>query len=163
LIRNARNLFPNSLSGQAVMEGRLVAVLVLSVCGLCAACRPHGPPIDFWTHDDLKYYRDLAAQVEASVELCDDSPDGGAVPPATLQNFHEQQPWDVSLQEAVHLALANSRVVRQLPPLQVPFQGGPAVPQPSDAVLRPMRLPRSTTPHSRRAAWRDRPWASRRP
>src|SRR5204863_2069216 len=64
--------------------------------------------------------------------------DATAVPsrPVTLQNFPEQQLWDVPLEEALRLALANSRIVRQLPLQQAPLQGGAVVPLSSDAVLR---------------------------
>ncbi len=111
----------------------VLAILLLAVAG---GCRPHLPPVDFWGHGDSDRYQELAAAAQAiPVEI---ESEVGAAPcrPVTLQNFHEQQLWDVPLEEALRLALANSRIVRQLLPQQAPLQGGPAVSPSSDGVLR---------------------------
>src|SRR5438552_19160280 len=115
---------------------RIFGILLLLLPAFATGCGSHLPPLDFWGHRDSDGYQKLAAatQVVPPETECDAT----AVPsrPVTLQNFPEQQLWDVPLEEALRLALANSRIVRQLPLQQAPLQGGAVVPLSSDAVLR---------------------------
>jgi outer membrane protein TolC len=120
------------MSGILRTTGKLIA-LVLAVA---SGCRPHLPPVDFWGHRDSDRYQQLAAAAQAAPVEIESEESAPACRPVTLQNFHEQQPWDMPLQEALRLALANSRVVRQLPPQQAPLQGGASVPPSNDGVLR---------------------------
>jgi outer membrane protein TolC len=62
-------------------------------------------------------YATLATQVEyPQVDACSATTDAGwaAVEPLTLANAGEQQYWNMSLEEAIHLTLENSKVLRDL-------------------------------------------------
>ena len=51
-------------------------------------------------------------------DLCDESSTDGSDlisgPPITISNFHEQEPWDLSLDECVLMALQGSKVMQRL-------------------------------------------------
>jgi outer membrane protein TolC len=112
----------------------LLAVCAAAVC-LGGGCHQH-PPVDFWCPRDCRHYEQMAAEVAAAEAPCERGFLAGSGPPATLRNIDEQQLWDLPLQEAVHIALGNSPIIRQLPPLIAPVQGGAAVPLATDATLR---------------------------
>ncbi len=46
---------------------------------------------------------------------CGDSdPLLSSLPPVTISNFHDQEPWELTVDECVHLALSNSKVMQKL-------------------------------------------------
>ena len=38
----------------------------------------------------------------------------GSLPPVTISNFHDQEAWELTIDECVHLALSNSKVLQKL-------------------------------------------------
>ncbi len=47
-------------------------------------------------------------------ELCTDGEDLMSPPPVTISQFHELEPWDMTLDQCVELTLANSKVMQKL-------------------------------------------------
>jgi len=79
---------------------------------LASGCKPI-QPFFLFEDGDLSHYKGVATEIEfpddqtpslAEVE--------GALPPLTLRNPETQKIWDLRLEEAVQIALANSKVVR---------------------------------------------------
>lgn len=92
---------------------RLSAVLLLVVGG-AVGCRPQQP---FYFHEDgdLSHYIGMATDIEyPDVDSCTLDEVDNAPPPLTLQNLEETEIWELTLEEAVHIALANSKVMRSL-------------------------------------------------
>jgi outer membrane protein TolC len=90
----------------AVLGGALVIV---------AGCRAR-QPFYFGEDGDLSHYVDKATTIaypDAETYSLDDV--NGATEPLTLENPDPDEIWEMTLQEAVHIALANSKVIRQLP------------------------------------------------
>lgn len=109
--------------------------LVLLVGWLIAAegCRLREPPPFTACSDEC--YAAVAAQVEyPEATACSASEDSwAAVEPLTLTSLEKLEYWDLSLHEAVHIALAESQVIRDLggavlqTPAQVETHWDPAV------------------------------------
>ncbi|MEX1231662.1 MAG: TolC family protein [Planctomycetaceae bacterium] len=62
---------------------------------------------------ELNYYRDVATQIEfpdVSQPLADSVQQ--ALPPRTIKEIATEDIWDMSLTEAIHIALSNSEVIR---------------------------------------------------
>ena len=67
---------------------------------------------------------DVYQQIETPVLSdcgCDDDCQCGesdpllsSLPPVTISNFHDQEPWELTVDECVHLALSNSKVLQKL-------------------------------------------------
>lgn len=92
---------------------RLSGVLLL-VVSVAAGCRPQ-QPFHFHEDGDLSHYVGMATDIDyPDVESCSLSEVENAPPPLTLQNLEETEVWELSLEEAVHIALANSKVMRSL-------------------------------------------------
>jgi hypothetical protein len=106
------------------MNGRVATFRALTAALLVAAlgCRPH-TPIDFWGPRDSALYAQLASRVETPPELYTETEAAYAGRPSTLQNLHEQVPWDLTLLDALRMALASSPIIRQLPQQAPPIQG----------------------------------------
>jgi len=102
--------------------------LMLAITGLLSsACQPT-QPFYFFEDGDLSHYRGFATDIEfPDVETCGLAEVEGAMPPLTLGNSEAHEIWDVTLEEAVHYTLVNSRVMRQI---------GGQVQTPSENLLR---------------------------
>ncbi|NLE39623.1 MAG: hypothetical protein GX621_16510, partial [Pirellulaceae bacterium] len=99
------------------MSRRSTLLPLLLVCvamALAGGCTPQQP---FYLGDDgdLSHYKGVATQMEVPDvdvrpldEVC------GATTPLTLASPGDMQMWDLCLEEAVHHALANSKVMRNL-------------------------------------------------
>lgn len=88
----------------------LVVALVLTLAG----CRPQQP---FYFHEDgdLSHYVGVATEIEyPDVDLSSLDEVDGAIPPLTLENAHPKEIVDLTLEEAVRIALENSKVMRNL-------------------------------------------------
>lgn len=96
------------------MSRRASKSLILLMCCvlLVTGCKPI-QPFFLFEDGDLSHYKGVATEIEfpddytptlAEVE--------GALPPLTLRNPETQQIWDLKLEEAVQIALANSTVIR---------------------------------------------------
>jgi outer membrane protein TolC len=77
-------------------------------------CTPSQP---FYFNDDgnLSHYKDVATEIEyPDVDTCGLTEVDRTLPPLTVEQIEQLQPWDLTLEECVQISLANSKVVRQL-------------------------------------------------
>ncbi len=105
--------------------GRHIRALVAVALVLAPACRQGR---EFYFHDDdqLTYYEGVATRIEyPDVATPANAEAAMTAPPRTLQDDAPTEFWDLSLAEATRIALANSKVMRDL---------GGAVVQAPDAV-----------------------------
>ena len=105
-----------------VLSGVAVAMVV--------GCQPQQP---FYFHEtgDMSHYRGVATEIEypdAKVESLGDV--AGATAPLTLSNPEPREIWDLTLEEAMHIALANAKVMKQLGAAAINNAGtsGPSAP-----------------------------------
>jgi outer membrane protein TolC len=89
-----------------MLQSACLALAAIAVTG----CQPTRT-FYFFERDDDSHYRGFATQI--------DYPDAEGhgvqtLPPPMLRNFEDYKFWDLSLEEAIHIALANSEVVRTL-------------------------------------------------
>ncbi len=88
--------------------------LVLSASLLATGCQPQ-QPFFFKEDGDLSHYLDVATEIEyPDVEEPSLDEVNCAKPPLTLKNTDNYEMWDLSLEEAMHITLCNSQVMRQL-------------------------------------------------
>ncbi len=81
---------------------------------LLSGCQPQQP---FYLHEDgdLSHYVEKATQIEyPDVEADTLDEVRGAAPPLTLSNSQVREYWDLKLEEAVGIALQNSKIIRSL-------------------------------------------------
>lgn len=93
---------------------RTFVAIVTCVATLATGCRPT-QPIYLFEDKDLSHYRTMATELEYPDAESDRIADvARAKDPLTLSNPEVQEIWDVSLEEAMKTALANSKVLRNL-------------------------------------------------
>lgn len=115
------------------MRRRLQWVWVWLTCAatLSSGCAPTQP---FFFHEDgdLSHYKDVATEIEFP-DVCQPplADAASSLAPLSIRNFDDLAPWELTLDEAVHTALANSKVIRQVNTSAI----SPVVPQP-DSILR---------------------------
>jgi outer membrane protein TolC len=112
-----------------------LAALVAAVAG----CRPQQP---FYFHDDgdLSHYIGQATEIEyPDVESCTLDEVSGAIRPLTLDNPDPTQTWELPLEEAVRIALENSKVLRNLG--GIAFGPGGAQGEPTVVTQQPELVP----------------------
>jgi outer membrane protein TolC len=88
----------------------ILASVVIVQCG----CRPQQP---FYLREDgdLSHYLDVATDIEyPDVQAATLDEVTQALPPYTLENVNFASYWDLTLEEALHTALCNSKVFRTL-------------------------------------------------
>jgi outer membrane protein TolC len=87
--------------------------LVLSGSVLATGCKPQQP---FYVKDgNLSHYLDVATEIDyPDVEEPRLDEVNCALPPLTLKNNENYTMWDLTLEEAVHITLCNSQVMRKL-------------------------------------------------
>ncbi len=93
----------------------------------------------FQSPDELEHYVDMATDLEAPlIEHHPLAEVTETLPPLTLEQVEQAEFWDISLQEAIRIALTNAKIVRQLNSRAAgfPTAGGPLVLPPPDGVLR---------------------------
>lgn len=113
------------------------ATLLLAVAG-CAPTQP----FYFFEKGDLSHYVGMATKLEApDVKTCSLAEVENTAEPYTLSNNHYEKVWDLPLEEAVHTALQNSKVLRTLG-ARFPSQGGTR-PQVGDAPSIILQTPQS--------------------
>lgn len=90
---------------------RLSIVLsLLAVVGI--GCRPQQPHYLF-EDGDLSHYVGVATQIEyPDVQTCSLDDVANELPPFTLDNSKPREIWDLTLQEAIQIALKNGKVMR---------------------------------------------------
>ncbi|MFH1264172.1 MAG: TolC family protein, partial [Planctomycetota bacterium] len=93
------------LTLRVVLVGALVATI---------GCAPQ-QPFYFFEDGDLSHYIETATEVEfPDVENPTLDDVTGAIPPLTLDNPEPTEVWELALEEAVKIALDNSKVIRSL-------------------------------------------------
>jgi outer membrane protein TolC len=93
---------------------RTHVALLTCITTLAAGCRPT-QPVYLFDDKDMSHYRGMAYGIEYPDEEGDRIPDvARAKDPLTLSNPEVTEIWDVSLEEAMRTALANSKVLRNL-------------------------------------------------
>ncbi len=91
-----------------------IAAFGFSVVLAASGCRPQ-QPFYFFEDGDLSHYIDRATEIEypdAEVPSLEDATQAHA--PLTVANANPEEYWDLSLQEAVRIGLANGKVFRVL-------------------------------------------------
>ncbi len=91
---------------------RTTRIFLVCLLAACAGCQPIQP---FYLHEDgdLSHYLDKATQPEAPDLHLTPLPEvENALTPFTLTNPEPREMWDLTLEEAVQIALANSKVIR---------------------------------------------------
>ena len=96
------------------MTRRVLTIWAVMVGALAAAsgCHPTNP-VYLFNDGDLSHYVDKATQIEypdAKTTMLADVEN--AEPPFTLENTDAREIWDLKLEEAVKMALANAKVMR---------------------------------------------------
>ena len=101
-----------------------------TILAMLVGCHPQQP---FYFHEsgDLSHYRGVATEIEypdAKVETLGDVT--GASAPLTLSNPDPREVWDLTLEEAMHIAVANAKVMKQIGAAAVNLAGttGPGAP-----------------------------------
>lgn len=98
------------MSRQLLLPGVLLAVVSIVATG----CRPQQPGYLF-EDGDLSHYVGVATQIEyPDVQPCSLDEVKGALPPLTLENSKPREIWDLTLEEAMRIALNNGNVIRSL-------------------------------------------------
>lgn len=90
-----------------------IHLLVMMALISSSGCR-NAREIYFGDDDWASYYRDVATEIEYPNVNQAAEEDDFALPPRSLWNHEPAEYWDLSLEEAVQLALANNRVMRDL-------------------------------------------------
>lgn len=89
----------------------VLVILVASLCGCLPQQPVYFPPGD----GDLSHYLGVATQIEyPDAEVSSLAEVEGAAPPFVLNGETPREHWDLSLEEAIQIALANSRVMKNL-------------------------------------------------
>jgi outer membrane protein TolC len=86
----------------------------VSVFAALTGCQPQ-EPFHFFDDGDLSHYVEVATDIDypdVQTESLEETTQSG--PPLTLENIDVDQMWELTLEEAVHSALANSKVMRSL-------------------------------------------------
>ncbi|MBX7167401.1 MAG: TolC family protein [Pirellulales bacterium] len=92
---------------------RNVAWLLVTVAFL-TGCHPVQPAYLF-EDGDLSHYKGVATEIEYPDDhTCTLAEVEGALPPLTLSNADAREIWDLRLEEAIQITLANSKVVRTI-------------------------------------------------
>ncbi len=91
---------------------------VLGATGACllailAGCANNPPKLHYIGDADLNYYKEAATQVEYPHVFSDTIGDAMATDqPRTIEDRRKDEIWDLTLEEALHLALENNAVIR---------------------------------------------------
>lgn len=116
-------------------------ITALAILLLAVGCAPT-QPFYFFEKGDLSHYVGMATKLESpDVKTCSLSEVENVAAPITLTNNHFDSVWDLPLQEAVHTALENSKIIRTLG-ARFASQGGTR-PQVGDAPSIILQTPQS--------------------
>ncbi|MBN1908396.1 MAG: TolC family protein [Pirellulales bacterium] len=90
---------------------RTVACLLVAAL---TGCSPQ-QPFYLFEDGDLSHYRGMATELEVpDVDMASSSEVEGAKPPISLTNPNFDEVWELSLEEAVKIGLANSKMIRTI-------------------------------------------------
>lgn len=96
-------------------RGVLCVWLALGLMGASGCTSQRKSALEF--SPDISPCQSLLQQIEYPDlvdESCTDGSELMAAPPVTISNFQEMVPWELTVEEAVELALANSKVMQKL-------------------------------------------------
>ncbi len=101
----------------------------LSCCGMLMAvmlwgCVSADKKLHYVGDADLQYYKDRTSEIEYT-NVCSNTPEEviNTDRPHSLKNREKDAIWDLSLQEAIQLALQNNRIIRTSANLNAPGAG----------------------------------------
>ena len=98
------------MSRHSLLRGVVLAMVAMAVTG----CRPQQPGYLF-EDGDLSHYVGVATQIEfPDVDVCSLDDAKKDMPPFTLENSKPKEIWDLKLEEATRIALANSKVLKEM-------------------------------------------------
>jgi outer membrane protein TolC len=101
------------LNGSAMStEVRITCAAVL--CVVLAGCG-QSRQYYFFKDEDLTHYRQVALEIETPAEPACHVPPGPTAPPINPETFEKMPLWDLRLEEAIAMAVGNSKIVRRLP------------------------------------------------
>jgi outer membrane protein TolC len=87
----------------------LAAAIVIAVVGGCSTAQP----ITYLGHSDLQYYKGLATKIDYPNRPDPDSPIAFASQePRRIRHRQHDQIWDLTLNDAIHIALKNNKIIR---------------------------------------------------
>jgi outer membrane protein TolC len=118
----------------------LLGIVVSAALAVLAGCHPQ-QPFYFGEDGDLSHYLGVATDIEypdAEVESLADATE--ALRPFSLENSQPKEIWELTLEEAIHYTLANSKIIRTLggQPLQMRealFRSPEAIPTVYDPAI----------------------------
>ncbi|HWB01144.1 MAG TPA: hypothetical protein VG713_21790, partial [Pirellulales bacterium] len=133
------------------MRRQLLRRIAVLACSSLASlgCSP-SQPLYLRDDGDMSHYKGVATNIEyPDVQQQSLSEVDEVEPPLTLSNTEAREVWDLTLQEAVQIAVTNSKVMRTLgaqafvPPT---FSGGSRFGDPQRLVSTPSVVPTAFTP-----------------
>ena len=100
-----------SMSRQAPHIGVVVATILAALAG----CHPQEPFYLKNVDNDLKYWKGEATQIEYPDVNADRLPDvAKAMRPFSLENQDTKNVWELTLEQAMQIALKNNKVMRNI-------------------------------------------------
>ncbi len=94
---------------------RIMRISAISATCLCllAGCLETRKSLHYVGDAELDYYKSAATQIDYT-EVCDPAADEAlnSNQPHTLADRHRDQIWDLTLVEALHMAMSNNRIIR---------------------------------------------------
>jgi outer membrane protein TolC len=91
----------------------LSVVLTVTLVAL-TGCQPQ-QPFYFFENGDMAHYKGMATEVEyPDLQECSSPEVDGSIQPYSLRNRDAKEPTDLKLEEAIHIALTNNKVMRSI-------------------------------------------------
>ena len=91
--------------------------MVIAALGGCSAAQP----LTYLGHSDLQYYKGLATKIDYPNRPDPDTPAAFASQePRRIRHLQKDQLWDLSLSEAIHIALKNNKLIRTREQISLP-------------------------------------------
>lgn len=91
------------------------------IIALLGGCSTAPKPLTYLGHSDLQYYKGLATKIDYPNCANPDEPAAFAsTEPRRVRHIQKDQIWDLSLSEAIHIALRNNKIIRAREQLQLP-------------------------------------------
>jgi outer membrane protein TolC len=95
-----------------------VAAILIAVLGGCSASPK---PLTYLGHADLEYYKGLATKIDYPTKAGAENVAAlASQAPPLVRHPRKDQLWDMSLGQAIHIALANNKIIRSREQLQLP-------------------------------------------
>jgi len=96
------------------MTRRLLSVILVSVIAVQLGCT-RVIEFDYQRNGELRYFKDVATEIEyPDAETCRLAEVNDTHAPRTLTNPDDQEIWNLPLEEAIKIALENSKIMRDL-------------------------------------------------